>query len=163
MDEQQRLGRRHAPPLVPAKAGFPLIRSVPSLGWQPVRIKATIDVEADLEGKTKMKKVYWAAKRFVEWMEKEGHKYQGGMTLHGPFPHMDFKQPDIQVGDRGATRKVARSIEEDLSNNGKEDYVWEAVFLTRERIQEIPADVAMEVNGKRGIRLMREGTANAGS
>lgn len=153
---QRQLGRRHAPSLVPAKPGLPLIRSVPDLGRQLVRIKATIDVEADLPDETKKKRVFWGAKRFIEWMRKEGHEFQGGMTLHGPFPHMDFREPDVQTGDLGDTRLSARSIKDDLSDNGKEDYVWEGVFSTREYIQEVPADVAQQVIGQRGIRALKE-------
>lgn len=123
--------------------------------WQQVMIKGTIDVESSLSDASKKKRVYWGVQRFIEWMRKEGHKFQGGITLHGPFPHMDFKPPDTQTGDRGATRKVARSIEEDMKDNGKEDYVVEAVFLTRETIRELPTDVALEVVGKRGVRAMR--------
>lgn len=135
------------------------------MGWQRVLIKATIDVESSLKDATKKKRVYWAAKRFIEWMRKEGHQFQGKMLLHGPFPHMEFKQPDIQVGDLGDTRPRARSIKEDLSDNGKEDYVWEGVFLTREKIQELPTDIAIDVDGKRGIRTVRplEGAVNARS
>ena len=57
--------------------------------------------------------------------------------------------------DRGGKRLVGRSIETDLGNNGKEDYVLEAHFLARERVTELPLDVAIGVIGRNGIRAMR--------
>jgi hypothetical protein len=143
--------------LVAPAAGLPLIRSTPNLGRQLVRIKGTVDVDASLTPETKKKRVYWGFKRFVEWMEKEGHEYRGNLVIHGPFPHMNWQQPSIQHGERGAQRKVARPVQGDVEYD-KEDYVLEAHFLTREKIQEIPADVGLDVIGKRGVRAVREGT-----
>ena len=150
---QKRLARRHAQAIVPASPGLPLIRSTPNLDWQLVRLKATIDVEEGLAPETVKKKVYWGFQRFVEWMRKEGHEYKGGLKISGPFPHMDYQPDDIQTGDRGGTRPVARSVEQDLGK-GKLDYVIEGNFLVRETIRELPSDVAEDVIGKRGIRAI---------
>lgn len=153
---QKRLARKHAQSIVPAAPGLPLIRSTPNLELRLVRLKGTIDVEEGLASETTKKAVYHGFKRFVEWMGKEGHEYKGGLEITGPFPHMDYKGPDTQVGDRGATRPVARQVEQDLGNNGKLDYVIEGNFLVRETIQEVPTSVARDVIGKRGIRAMRD-------
>lgn len=153
-----KLSRMYAPSIGKQAVGTPLVRSTSNLGWQLVRIKGTVDVESDLKPETKKKRVYWGFKRFKEWMEKEGHQYKGNLVIHGPFPHMDFKEPSIQRGDRGGERMIARSIADDLHNNGKEDYVLEAHFLVREYVQEVPSDVALNVIGQRGIRAADERT-----
>ncbi len=152
---QQRTARKHAAPIVPASPGLPLIRSTPNLGWQLVRLKGTIDVEEGLAPETKKKAVYAGFKKFVEWMRKEGHQYRGGLQISGPFPHMNYQPSTIQTGDKGEERPVARSIKDDLGNNGKLDYVIEGSFLVRETIQEISTSVARDVIGTRGIRAVR--------
>ena len=145
----------YALPLLPVKSGVPLIRSVPNLGWQAVRIRGRIDAEKSLKPETKKKKLYWGFQRFVKWMESEGHKYQGSLSITGPYPHADLKPPDTQVGDRGGQRSVARNLEQDVGHSDLEDYVFEATFITRERVQLVDKDVALQVEGKRGIRLAR--------
>ena len=152
-----RLARIHAPTLVPAMPGVPLIRSTPNLGRQLVRIKGTIDVDASLSPEAKKKKVKWAFDRFVQWMEKEGHEYRGHLQIHGPYPHMAWKQPSVQTGERGAQRKVARPVGGDIEPDVW-DYVLEARFLVKERIQELPSDVGLEVIGQRGIKAVRKDT-----
>lgn len=146
--------RRLAPAIVPASPGLPLIRSTSNLDWQLVRLKGTIDVEEGLKPETARKRVYWGWQRFVTWMEKEGHQYKGGLTITGPFPHMDYHQPDTQVGDRGDKRPVAREISRDLGNNGKLDYTIEANFLVKETLREIPTSIAKDVIGKHGIKAV---------
>ena len=91
----------YATPLLPVKSGLPLIRSTPNLGWQAVRIRGRVDVGKSLKMEAKKKRIYWGFKRFVEWMEKEGHRYRGKLRITGPFPHADLKEPNTQVGDRG--------------------------------------------------------------
>ena len=145
----------YAPPLVAPKSGLPLIRGTPNLGYQAVRIKGTIDVETWLKPATKKKKLYWAFERFVQWMEKEGHHYKGDLKIHGPFPHAEFKPPDTQMGDRGGRRQVARNLKDDVGQDDREDYVIEAVFITKERVQLVDKDVALALEGQRGIRLAR--------
>ncbi len=147
----------YATPLLPVKSGLPLIRSTPNLGWQAVRIRGRIDVEKTLQPETKKKRLYWGFQRFVQWMEKEGHRYRGSLSITGPYPHADLKQPDTQVGDRGGRRSVARNLKEDVGHPSLEDYVIEATFLARERVQLVDMDIAQEVEGKRGIRLARPG------
>jgi len=150
------MARKHATPIVPASPGLPLIRSTPNLELKLVRLKGTIDVEEGLTPETTKKKVYWGFQRFVEWMRKEGHQYRGGVQISGPFPHMDYQADDTQKGSGGAERPVGRSVEQDLGNNGKNDYVIEANFLVREKVQEVPTSIAEGVLGKQGVRAMRD-------
>ena len=90
-------------------------------------------------------------------MESEGHKYQGRLSITGPYPHADLKPPDTQTGDRGGQRSVARNLEADVGHSDLEDYVIEATFLARERVQLVDMDVALKIEGNRGIRLARPG------
>ena len=141
----------YAPPLVVPKPGLPLIKSTPDLGWQLVRVKGRIDVDASLKPGTKKKKVYWAWKRFVKWQESEGLRYVGGLEIQGPFPHANLKPSDTQTGDRGATRPVARSVEDDLEPD-VEDYVILANFWKRESVVMLDTDIARDLMGTRGLR-----------
>ncbi len=143
----------YAPTLLVPKPGLPLIRSTPDLGYQAVRIRGRIDVEAGLRSAMKKKKLYWAFNRFVNWMEKEGNRYKGDLSITGPYPHAELKEPDIQTGDRGGQRRVARNLEDDVGQDDREDYVIEATFIRREEVQLVDKDVALAVEGKRGIRL----------
>ena len=144
-----------APTLVEPKSGLPLIRSVPDLGWQPVRIKGRIDVESSLKPETKRKRIYWAWKRFVQWLEKEGAIYKGNLVIKGPFPHAELKEPTWQYGSDGGKRLVARSLTDAIGQDSREDYVMEATFIRKEWVQGIDVDIAAQVVGKRGIRLAR--------
>lgn len=153
---QKTLGRRYAPSL----AGSALIRSVPTLGWVKVQRKGRFEVDDDMpEDKRKAfgKQMF---ERFVKWMEAEdGAKWDGQLpSITGPYPHFDIKQPDMQHGDNGASRPVARSVQEDLTGTGKEDYVIVASFWVREKIQEVRTDTAHELfaAGMPGVRPMRE-------
>lgn len=143
----------YAPRLLVPKPGLPLIRSTPNLGYQAVRIRGRIDVEVWLKPETKKKKLYWAFNRFVTWMEREGNHYKGGLSITGPYPHAELKEPDTQIGDRGDTRRVARNLKDDVGQDDREDYVIEATFVRREEVQLVDKDVALAVEGKRGIRL----------
>ncbi len=145
----------YAPPLVAPKSGLPLIKSTPDLGYQAVRIRGTIDVEAWLKPETKKKKIRWAFQRFVSWMMKEGNVYKGDLVIHGPFPHMEFKEPGMQTGDRGGRRQVAQGLKDSLGADDREDYVIEATFVRREEVQMVDKDVAFAIAGTRGIRLAR--------
>lgn len=149
------MGDGYEPLLVPPRAGLPLIRSAPDLGYQAVRIRGTIDVETWLKPATKKKKVYWAFQRFVDWMAKEGNEYKGNLIIRGPYPHMEFRESAIQTGDRGGQRQVARKLKDDLGADDREDYVIEATFVRKEEVQLVDKDVALAVEGKRGIRLAR--------
>ncbi|KKL73191.1 hypothetical protein LCGC14_2077380 [marine sediment metagenome] len=149
--------RDYAPPLLPVKSGVPLIRSTPNLGWQAVRIRGRIDVERSLRPETRKKKLYWAFQRFVQWMEDEGHIYKGDLSITGPYPHAELKEPDLQTGDRGEQRRVARNLKDDVGQGDVDDYVIEATFWARERVQLVDKDVAIKVEGKKGIRLARPG------
>lgn len=152
-------GRRLAAPMLSPVAGVPLVKSVPSLGRMLVWRKGRSTVDVDMPEDLKKRHTYEDFRKFVLWMEKEdGAHYRGEVKIHGPFPHFEERPNDIQVGERGATREVARSIIEDTAPSGKEDYVIEALFDVPEMINEIPTDLAIELfgDGKGGIRPLRE-------
>lgn len=147
------VGRRWAPSL----AGSPQIRSVPTLGWVKVQRKGRFEVDDDMPEDARKSYGKQMFERFVLWMKAEdGAEWDGQLpTILGPYPHFDAKPPDMQYGDNGASRPVARNVQEDLTGTGKEDYVIIASFWVRERIQELRTPIAEEVIGKPGIRAMR--------
>lgn len=151
--------RRLAEPMVAPRAGAPLIKSVPSLGWMLVERKGTSTVPDDMPEELRKRHVYRDFLIFCEWMRKEdGAEYvEGTVRVEGPFPHFEPKEPDTQYGDNGAHRKVGRSIVADTSNTGKEDYKILAVFRVRERMQEIPTELALDLfdKGRPGLRPLR--------
>lgn len=156
---QEKALRRHAAPLLTARSGSPLIKSSAALGRRNEWRKGLSTVDADMPEDLRKKKVYQDFLVFRDWMKKEdGAHFLGKVKVSGPFPHFDPHEPDIQYGDSGGSRKVARSIERDTQNNGKEDYVIEALFNVPEYITELPTDLAVELfgNGRPGIRPLRE-------
>ena len=150
---QQLLGRRWAPTL----AGSPKIRSVPSLGWVKVRRKARFEVDDDMPEEARKAFGRQMFERFVQWMKAEdGAEWDGHMPdIEGPYPHFDAKPPDVQYGDNGASRPIARNVQEDLTGTGKEDYVIFASFWVRERITEVRSDMADGLIGSPGVRAFR--------
>jgi len=153
-----RIARRNAPSITIPTPGGPLIRSVPDLGWQKVRIKATIPVDADMPEEKRKDYLYRATQQFIREEEKlRGVRFAGDIELKGPRLHLDPHPPDVQVGERGATRLRARSLLADSSNNGKEAYdIWGS-FWIREWIQEVRSDIALDMFKKRtpGVRPTR--------
>ena len=152
------IGRRSAPSIVIPTPGGPLIRSVPSLGWQKVRIKATIPVDADMPEERRKDYLYRATQQFIREEEKlRGVRFAGGIELKGPRPHFEPRSPDTQVGDGGVTRLKARNLLADATENGKEAYdIWGS-FWIREWIQEVRSDIAVDMfkKGSPGIRPLR--------
>jgi hypothetical protein len=131
---------------------------VPALGWQRVRIKATIPVDADMPKEKRKRYLYRATQQFIREEEKlRGARFAGDIELSGPRRHLEVRPPDIQVGDRGDTRPRARSMLADSTDNGKEAYdIW-GTFWVREQIQEVRTDVALDLfkEGRPGVRPMR--------
>ncbi len=96
--------------------------------------------------------------KFIAWMEKEdGARYRGKFFFDKPSAHFDPKPPDIQVGDRGGKRPVARNVMKDASNPDLEDTIIWALFDVPEGITEIPTDLAAELfaKGKKNMRPLR--------
>jgi hypothetical protein len=111
----------------------------------------------------KIARVKWAYKVFCDWMWKEDRAYPiAGVKprITGPIAHLDARPPDVQHGDAGGTRLVARNLLADASGNGKEDYVIEVLMSVPEYISEIPTDLATELwsqpGGRPGLRPLRE-------
>ena len=153
---QEVLGRRWAPSL----AGSAQIRSVPQLGWVKVRRQGTATVDSDMPDELKKRHVKQAFEKFVKWMKAEdGAEWDGTLpVVQGPFPHFAIKEPDVQYGENGASRPIARNVQEDLTGTGKEDYKITASFWARETITEVRSPVAQELfdSGKAGVRPFRE-------
>ena len=153
---QELLGRKWAPSL----AGNPQIRSVPTLGWVKVERKARFEVDDDMPEDKRKAYGFEMFERFVKWMKAEdGAKWDGQMPrIEGPFPHFNAQEPDMQYGENGASRPVARNVQEDLTGTGKEDYVIFASFWVQEKIQEVSTPVAQDLfaTGKAGVRPFRE-------
>lgn len=153
---QELLGRKWAPSL----AGSPQIRSVPALGWVRVRRSGRATVDADMPDGLKKRHVKQAFEKFIQWMHKEdGARWDGTLpAIQGPLPHFEIQEPDIQYGDDGSSRPVARSVEGDHAGTGKEDYIIVASFWVREKITEVRSMVAAELfaANKPGVRPFRE-------
>ena len=149
-----KVGRRWAPSL----AGSPQIRSVPEMGWVKVQRKGRFEVDDDMPEDKRKSYGKQMFERFVQWMKAEdGAEWDGNLpTVQGPYPHFNAQPPDMQYGDNGASRLVARNVQEDLTGTGKEDYVIIASFWVREQVQELRSPVAEEVVGRGGIRALRE-------
>ena len=153
---QELLGRKWAPSI----GGSPNIRSVPDLGYVKVRMQGTATVDADMPDELRKKHVKQAFEKFVQWMKaEEGAIWDGTLPeIQGPLPHFAIKEPDVQYGDNGASRPIARSVQEDLTGSGKEDYKIIASFWAREKITEVRTSVAEELfaSGRPGVRPFRE-------
>ena len=154
---QQAALRRHAVPLLGPSPGLPLIKSVANLGRRLEWRKGRSVVDADMPEEQRKSHVYRDFGIFVEWMEKEdGAHYRNQVTLSGPFPHFEAKPNDVQIGDRGGRREVARNLQIDVGNNGKEDYIIEALFDVPEYVTEIPTAIAQDIFGTRAdLRPLR--------
>ena len=86
---------------------------------------------------------------------EDGAEWDGSWPeIQGPLPHFAIKGPDVQYGDNGGSRPVARNLQEDLTGTGKEDYVIIASFWAREKIQELRTPLALDLfaQGRAGIR-----------
>lgn len=146
-------GRRHAAPMLTPTSGLPLIKSVPSLGWRTEWRKAMVDVEIGMSENQRKRKVKWGVEVFVQWQRKvDRAEPTGRIKINGPAPHFTPHQNDVQYGDNGHKREVARNIETDTSDSGKEDYIIEMEFRCPETIQEIPTSLALELFSKTGER-----------
>ena len=130
------------------------------MGWVKVRMRGTATVDADMPEWLRKRHIKQAAEKFIQWMNKEeGAIWDGSLPdVQGPIPHFDIHEPDVQYGENGAQRPIARSVQEDLTGNGKEDYHIIASFWARERITEVRTPVAQELfaAGKAGVRPFRE-------
>lgn len=153
---QKQLGRKWAPSL----AGSAQIRSVPGMGWVKVRRKSRFEVDADMPDDARKAFGRQMFERFILWMKAEdGAVWDGQMPeITGPVPHFEARTPDVQYGDNGGSRPIARNLQEDLTGNGKEDYYIYASFWVRERITEVRTPVAQDLfaAGKAGVRPFRE-------
>jgi hypothetical protein len=150
--------RRHAVPIVAPKGGLPLIRNTVSLGRMLEWRKGLSTMDEDMPEDLRKRKVYEDFLKFKEWMAKEdGAHFRGKVKVTGPYPHFEPKPNDVQVGDRGGTREVARSIIEDTSGSGKVDYVIEALFDVPEYLNELPTALAAEliIARRPGLRSAR--------
>lgn len=162
MDPLALAARRFAEPMVSPTSGLPLIKSTPSLGrmlqWESARV---MDVPVEWTRERKRARLFAALDEFIKTMAKDaGHpRFEKKFYFEGPFPPFHAKPPDIQVGDRGGTRPVARSVERDTDwESDVEDWkVW-ALFNMPEGITEIPSDLAAELfaKGKPNLRPLRE-------
>ena len=126
------------------------------MGWVKVRRKARFEVDADMPEDKRKAFGRQMFERFIKWMQAEdGAKWEGNHpTIEGPYPHFDAQEPDVQYGDNGGSRPVARNLQEDLTGTGKEDYVIIASFWAREKIQELRTPLALDLfaQGRAGIR-----------
>ena len=153
---QELLGRKWAPSL----GGSAQIRSVPSLGRVKVRRSGRATVDSDMPDELRKRHVKQAFEKFVQWMNAEDGAVWDGTRpeIQGPLPHFAIKEPDVQYGDNGASRPIARNLQEDLTGSGKEDYIIIASFWAREQFTELRTSVAEDLfaTGKAGVRPFRE-------
>ncbi len=165
MPENPYLGAasRHATPIVPAKAGMPLIRSTANLGWREEwrRGRSTWPCKAGVGHRPRCTSLRQHLSRdtsiFILWMQKEdGAEFGGQVRYERPVPHLEPRPNDTQYGDAGGHRKVARKVETDLDPELK-DIVIRVLFRVREGIVELPMDLAVELMGKgrEGVRPLR--------
>jgi len=153
--------RRHAVPIVTPTNGGPLIKRTVELGWMQERRKVRVPLDAEMPVEVRKAHLFRMARQFVdEELRLDGAVYRGGMAVHGPFPHFDPHENDVQVGDRGKRRPLARDVREDTGDLSKVDYVLEATFAVREHITEVPTSLALEMftkpGSRPGLRPMRE-------
>lgn len=158
---QEKAKRKHALPIVRPTAGGPLIKSTPNLGWMLETRKGRVPLDMDFPNERRKAFLFSKARQFIEEERRiDGAVFmRGSMKVHGPFPHFDPHEADIQKGTDGVSRPVARSVEQDTSDNGMEDYVLEATFRVPEYINEIPTSLAKELfskpGGRPGLRPLR--------
>jgi hypothetical protein len=159
MDPLIKAGRRHAAPMLTPASGLPLIKSVPSLGRRVEVRRGRSTVPSAMAPVDKKRKVYEDLHIFIQWMAKEDKaRFHKVLAIEGPFPHLEVKPNDVQHGDKGGQREVARSLAADTSNPEYEDYILVCEFDAPEYINEIPADLAAELfaKGRPGLRPLRE-------
>lgn len=144
--------------MLPAASGVPLIKSTPLLERMLVWRKGRSVVDVDMPDHLRKEHVRRDFETFVAWMRKEdGAEYvQGSVRVSGPYPYLKAREPDIQHGDAGGHRPVARNAQGDV-DQGKESYEIECLFRVVEAIQEVPTDLAIEMFGKgrAGLRPLR--------
>lgn len=154
---------RHATPIVPAAAGFPLIRSTANLGWREEwrRGRSTWPCNGGnghRPGCTSLKQhLSRDATIFILWMQKEdGAEFGGQVRYEKAMPHLEVRGNDRQYGDAGGHRDVARKLASDLDDE-RQDIVIRVLFRVREGIVEMPTDLAVELMGKgrEGVRPLR--------
>lgn len=153
--------RRHAVPIVTPTAGGPLIKRTVELGWMQERRKVRVPLDSEMPPDVRKAVLFRSARQFItEEQRVDGARFLGGMAVHGPFPHFEPRENDVQVGDRGGRRPLARNVREDTSDLSKVDYVLEADFAVREHIAEVPTSLAMDLftkpGSRPGLRPMRE-------
>ena len=153
--------RRHAVPVAQPVAGIPLVKSTVNLGRTLDTRRVRVPMDFDFPQAWRKALLFKKARQFIDEERRcDGAEYRGGMKIEGPFPHFEPHEPDVQVGDRGGRRPVARSLAADTSDLGTIDYVLEAVFSVPERINEIPTALAHELfdrpGGRPGLMPLRE-------
>ena len=159
---QPTAARRHAVPIGQQAAGTPLVRSTVNLGWMLEPRKVRVPMEEDFPMERRKDFLFHCARQFIaeEYKLDRAVCLLKTMKIHGPFPHFDPHANDVQVGDRGGKREVARSLQQDTSGSGRIDYVLEAMFRAPEYINEIPTNLALDLfgrpGGRPGLRPLRE-------
>lgn len=121
----------------------------------------TIDAELAQNDAAKRNAENAGMRQFIEEEHRiDGAVFQSQYPIQATwYPAIDYREPDIQVGDRGGRRPVARSVAQDSANTGKMACRLEATFRAPEYIQEIPTALAEELNlwsgGRPGLRPVR--------
>ena len=156
---QQNAARRHAPPIVAPAAGLPLIKNTVSLGRMLEWRRGRSVCDEDMPPELKERHILRDLDIFIKWMEKEDRAhFRGQWHREGPFPHTEFRPNDVQHGDRGGKREIARNLVGDSKDTGKEAWILWALFDVPEMIQEIPTTLAAELfsKGRENLRPYRE-------
>lgn len=160
---QPSAARKHAVPIVTPSAGGPLIKSTPNTGWMLEKRAAsfTVDAEAVVTDKQKRHAENIAMKQFIEEEARlDGAKFFSKRPYQATWhPAVNYQPPNIQKGDRGGQRPVARSLAQDVDYS-KMACRLEAWFIAPEYINEIPTSLAMELftkpGGRPGLKPLRE-------
>lgn len=162
---------KHAAPILAPTAGLPLIKSAPSLGWRVEwRRGRSRPLDRDMPEGQRKREVLRDLQTFVAWMEKEdGAQWiktaadgTPGIKLLGPFAHFEARKPDLQQGDAGGSREVARSVMRDTEpeDGGRVEYEIHCLFRVREAVTELPTSLALDLfsqpGGRPGIRPLRD-------
>jgi hypothetical protein len=153
---QQTLARKWAPSL----AGSPQVRSTAPLGFVKVRRRSRFEVDDDMPEPALRHYARQMFDRFVLWMKAEdGAEWDGSKpVITGPVAHFEAQAPDVQWGEGGVSRPIARNVQQDMSGSGRVDYFIETAFWVRERIVEVRSSVAESLfaTQKPGVRPARE-------
>lgn len=145
-------------------AGDGHIKSTPNLGWHPEKRSASFTVDYDLAANDEVKRRLenHAMGQFIEEEARiDGAKFLARYPFQATWhPYLEYHEADIQRGENGATRPVARSVARDSANTGKWSCRLEAWFMAPDYIQEIPTKLANEIGlfeGRRpGLKPLRE-------